>query len=761
MTPRTGPHSLARMSEATPRRGWTAVQFLLVLSLLGTVLLTGTEAGRLLTALRAMGAIVGAVFIIAYLVRAPRDHDLVDGLVLAGLVLFLVTCVTSSIPRLSFEAATTGLAYAGAFWVARGAIVEPRGRELAIVALGGLGTLLGIMFLARWGAVWVEWLSIVGGEVPPLDLNLPSAPYAGIHVAILAGLLLPAAFLLLRRRWIWPVGIAGVTSLLAVIVMSGSRSVWLGLGAASLALAIFGGYRAVRRAPTVVLAGGALVIGLLLIVLGPQLVARLATGSTIELRLAIWGESLERWTASPLIGYGPGTFAAQFNLTDYYNRFEPWHTHPHNTLVQVLFESGVVGLVAAALVVAALVLGVRRHGPMAWAPVAAVAFTAGVGLTENPTISAYLVAPMVVWAAMATPRLRREPTPAPQLRVSVANLGLAAVIALAITSSLVAAWAHDRAARSASEGEEAEVVSSLRQAATFDPGMPLYRRELGVWLMASGDLDGADAQIHRGFELNPADAATLRTVALVRLAAGDTADAIGIAAEAHRRADLHPENALTLAYVAGEINDEDAQLAALVRAVRRYPWLLAAPEWDVVFPDVDKEMLLSEAAASWVDASEYSHRNRQARTWLAAFTGQGEYADEGLAGAAESALLQCEHQEALVVLGRLTGTQAADGAVLRARLMVERAFDGGDDERLLTLLASHDPGIVRMASGGVAGESAAGDHNADVAVYGLIPIRPPVGPILPTPNSGLSAWLRDPLAAADVGAPGSGLAACR
>ena len=145
------------MPEPTRQQRWTAIQILLVICLLGMVLLVGTEAGRLVTALRVVGAVVGTALIVAYLVRAPRDHDLVDALVLAGLVLFLVTCVTSSTPRLSFEAATTALAYAAAFWVARGALSDPRGRELGVLALGALGTLLGIMFVVNWGAVWIDW----------------------------------------------------------------------------------------------------------------------------------------------------------------------------------------------------------------------------------------------------------------------------------------------------------------------------------------------------------------------------------------------------------------------------------------------------------------------------------------------------------------------------------------------------------------------------------------------------------------------------
>ena len=748
------------MSAPTRRQRWTLVQLLLALTLLGTVLLVGTEAGRLLTFLRAVGALAGAAMIVTCLVRAPHDHDRVDVLVLGGLLLFLVTCITSSIPRLSFEAATTALAYAAAFFVARGAVADPRGRDLALVLLGGLGSLLGVLFLISWGVVWIEWMGIVGAP-PPLDSALPSAPYAGIHVAILAGLLLPAAVLLARRPWLWPLGVVGTGSLVAIIVMSGSRSAWLGLLLGGVALIVMGAGRMVMRVPKPLLAAAGLAGAAGLAALGPQLLDRIATGSTVELRLAIWGESLERWAHAPLLGYGPGTFAAQFNLTDYYNRFEPWHTHPHNTAIQVLVESGLVGLLGAGLILAAFIVGVRRHGRIEWAPMAAVVVMAGVGLTENPTISAYLVAPLIVWAALAMPRRPLDPVSVPRRSLRPVNLALATVVGLAVTSTLVASWAHDRAAVAARAVDDEAVTSSLHQAVAFDPAMPLYRRELGTWLMADGHLGEATDEIRRALELNPADAATLRTWALVRLAAGDDAQAMAAATEAHRRADLHPENALTLAYVAAAAGDEPAETEALVRAVRRYPWLLAAPEWDALFAHVDKQALLTAAWDSWSDDAEFSHRNLRARAWLNAITNQPSLSETGIAAAAEGALLRCDPDGATSILGALTGDLAADSTALQALLMTRRAFDETEVDRLLTLLAAHDPGIVRQATDGVAGASAVGDHNADVATYAQIPIRPPIGPVLPTPSSGLSAWLRDPVAAADAGAPGSGLAMCR
>jgi hypothetical protein len=248
---------------------------------------------------------------------------------------------------------------------------------------------------------------------------------------------------------------------------------------------------------------------------------------------------------------------------------------------------------------------------------------------------------------------------------------------------------------------------------------------------------------------------------VVSLASGDETGALAAAATAHRRADLHIENALTLAYVGLAADDDAAVQTGLTRAVRREPWLLAAPDWDMAFPETAKNEILAAAQASWVDATDVSSRNLRARVWLNTMTGMPLPSEAGPALQVEAAMLACEATAAAGLLGPLSDDQTADATALQARLMVQRAFGGSDSPDVLVLLAAHDQGLHRMATGGVAGTSAAGDHNRDVKTYSRIPIRPPIGPVLPTPASGLSAWLRDPVAAADVGAPGTALATCR
>jgi hypothetical protein len=127
---------------------------------------------------------------------------------------------------------------------------------------------------------------------------------------------------------------------------------------------------------------------------------------------------------------------------------------------------------------------------------------------------------------------------------------------------------------------------------------------------------------------------------------------------------------------------------------------------------------------------------------------------------AEAALLMCRPDLAATALDGLDTIEATAGPALEARLIYDRAFGTEVDPATLVLMSLWNTSLARQAEGSVEGDSPFRDYQADVQVYGRIPLTPP-GPTFPTGASGLSAWLQDPIAAADVGAPGSPLAECR
>jgi O-antigen ligase len=764
---------------------------LLAAGLLFLVLLGGTEAGRVSTGLRAAGALLGAILIAIYLWRMPRQHDLADRLVLGGLLVFLVTCVSSTDPRASFDAATSAIAYAAAFYLARGAVASRRGGEMAITVLGSLGIVIGVAFLILWGSIWVRWAQIPGSGLPPFDLRLPAYLYRHQYpIGNLAVLLLPASLVLARRPKVWPVALIGTAASFIVAFLSGGRAIWLA-GVAAVGVAAVAAFISARgvRGPFnrwSIRLGTMAVIAALVAVVAVPFLSRLGATSTIDLRLHMWQTALAHWLASPVVGYGPGSFQREFSLTGYYSQFEPNAPHAHNVLVQVLFEGGIVGLIGLALVCAGLFAGVAQHRRLHWSSAAALSFFVFASAADNPTVVPFLLGPLIVWAALASPRERdkepgrrsaiqpahasgsRSPAVVDPLQpnrgsrrnrlVPALMLSAGAIAIGATCSTLAAAWAFDRAGHAASSGQTAEVVANLSMAVTLDPAFALYHRELGVWRHAEGDLAAARDQLVTAIRLNPADNQAYRAAALLYASEGSD-EAIRLAWSTVALQATHVENALTLAYVSGELNDWQGQHDALVAAVRFAPWLTAAPEWAIAFPNAEPDDVLTDAYMSWRDGDELSARNLKARAWLAGLVGAAPPNEATPALQAEAAILACRPSQALQELSSLEGQGATELETLGAKLLFDESYNRTTDD-LEILIRLRDPGLAGIIARQATGASPVWSFFYDNRYYDRVAITPPGGPVLPTPASGLSAWLRDPTGAADRGAPGSGLAKC-
>ena len=743
-----GPYALSRRWVDLPLAAVLVVAFLLV----------GSDAGRLTTEIRVLGAVIGAGFIAVYLFWAPRDHDVVDLLVVGGLVAFSVACATSSMPRLSFDPAVTAFAYAATFYVARRAVSTDEGRQLALIVLGTLGAAIAVLYLILWGAVWLRWFAVPGAGAPPLNLIVPTAQFSQIHVGMVVGMLMPAILLLARRPVIGLVGVAGVVASSAVLVMSGSRSVWLGLAAALLAGALAARGRVWRDAGRW-LAFAALSVGALAIIAAPQLIARLATISTIEQRMTVWSLAISEWLDAPLAGHGPGTFSTAFLETGYNNLYNTYIPYAHNLPIQILFETGLLGAVAAMALCAAVVTGLR-HNRRAWAPMAGLAFFAAAAFTEDPNQSSATVMVLIVWTSLLMPR----PVPARRhanraLRVAIASA--ACVLAVAVGSTLAASWWYDRARVAAIDAHRDKVVAHLQTAVMLDPSFALYQRDLGSWLASQGDLLGARDHLDRAVSLAPADPAARRALALVALQDGDVGGAYAVANDALAVARLHVENALTLAYVETQTGDPRAAERALVEVVRVAPWVIAAPEWDRLFSAALKDDLIKEASRSWVASEEASSRNARARTWLAAFSSMPLPSDASLADSAEFALFECDFGSAADIYAAMRREEATEAQALQGMAMLAHASGGVTNDRISTLLSLRGRGLALQAFGGVIGHRAVTDYTKDVHTYSRLPILPGFGPVFPTEDSGLSVWLNDPVAAAESAAPRISLAQCR
>lgn len=742
---------------------------LLAASLIFFLLLGGTDAGRLITGLRAAGAVISGALIAVCIWRSSRYSDRTDKLVVLALLAFVATCAMSQFPRFSFDAATTALALCAAFLVAREVVATEAVRQLLITVLGLCGLVLATAFAVLWGLVWIRWMSVQGAGLPPLDLILPVGPYRHFHVVgMTISLLLPAIVTMAARRGVLrPVFSLGILAAAEVILMSGSRTVWLATGVGLSLPLLARGAGALRRIPVPAYAALAVGAGLLLISgAANPILDRLAGTSTLELRGEIWTATLDRWLAHPLIGSGPGSFYATLTLSDYFGSFPDVGRHADNAVIQLLAEAGLLGLAGLGLLVAGILVGVRDWSRVPWAAAAGVVIFLLSSFTDNPSDTTGLVVIGLAWVVLAIPRKKHVGEAGDLGRsrrfVRVAALGTGSVLAAASGLTLLAGWSFDQATAAAHRGDSPAVLTHLSEAIGLDPSQPLYRREIGIWHVAAGDAARGWADLVTAFKLNPADASTARALALVASAEGDHPSSIAWAERAVRLRATHAENRLTLAYVAARAGEDEIAAEALTDVLRREPWIAAAADWDTTFPTGDALNRLLSAAQERAGSQPGGPRLQLADAWLAASVALPSPDGIGPDAVASAAVIDCRLPQAQAAIEAMTTAEAASSDGLRARVLVARAIGSSSVNDTITLASLRWPLLGMLATRVTPGASPFADPATDFALYRRIPMPPPdLGLILPTADSGMSAWLREPAAAADRGAPNSGLASCQ
>lgn len=168
---------------------------------------------------------------------------------------------------------------------------------------------------------------------------------------------------------------------LAALVLTFARAAWLGLGAAGLLLAVLALRASAlrRRALALSWSGVAALGGLTL--LHPGVRERFLSAFDLQAnadRLFIWSRALEIIRDHPLLGVGFGNY--QRICSAYYDRVDPafpMRTWAHNSPLSLLAETGPLGLLLAALVVAAAIRALwgrwREGWPFAAGGLAALA----------------------------------------------------------------------------------------------------------------------------------------------------------------------------------------------------------------------------------------------------------------------------------------------------------------------------------------------------------------------------------------------------
>ena len=756
------------------------------------VLVGGTDASVTSTPLRALDALIGGALIVLWLRRLPRDNDALDRATLVALLAFLVAGAFSRYPRQSFDAALAATAYVAAFHLGRRAFADAATRARLVIVLAALGLAISTAFVAAWGSAWIEWGVLTRFEGwPPVDLVLPRGPYRHPHVVgMLVALLAPALLVLgrIRVRWAKAIAAAGLLAAVLVLVMSGSRTVWLAAVVASLVgitLLLQRGAPPRLFSGWVLVTAGAIAAGAVaaawLTGAADAFVGRITDLATFGGRGRIWSAALEMWGSSPLVGTGPGSFPLELSQVGFYDGTGFTPRHADNTVIQLLAETGIAGVAGAAFTAWAFLraaLPVRSAGQAL--ALVAVVFVAVAGLADNPTDTSNLIVLAVTWAAVATSRppamsavraARRRYRSARWIRVATAVA--AGIVALAATITYLASASFDAARTRLAAGDRPGALAALHVAVTLDPGMALYRRDRGMLELVTGDAVGAERDFQAALEINPSDDTAVRGLAIIASLGDRHGQALLWARHALglQRAEL--ANVLLLAAIAERAGNSIAADAALSDAVRQAPWLTAGPHWTGSFPSGDRlEGVLERAGHAWAAGVRAPALTDLQPTWLAALTGRGDIADalsrdpEPLPATSRALVgaFDCDASTAEAAARDLEAALAAEGharAHWTVRALVWR-LAGRDLEETIRLARLRAPAVADALTREAWPLLPLSDGAQDYRFYRRQAVPGiDVGLTLPSAEQGLAAWLNDPYGAAARGAPASPLNACR
>jgi tetratricopeptide (TPR) repeat protein len=539
--------------------------------------------------------------------------------------------------------------------------------------------------------------------------------------------------------------VVGILTLL-IVVVDGSRMVWLAIAVASAALFI---PLAIRRWPRdrtrqvgIGLAFAAVVGAAALSGIAGSVLQRLLTAESIEARLAMWEPLTEAWLSKPLAGYGPGSFPWVLQFTDYFDTNGWAPRHPDSVIFQLLPEAGLLGAAALTIVLATLLSPIFRGRSVAARWVLIAFAMAGVG--ANPTDFGFLVAVAIAWVAFAIPREPAGPVRAPAAHrlTKAALIASFGVVAVAWTATAAADVSY-LSARSAISGEGLdEAIPRLELARSLDPGMALYARQLGTAQLLTDDAPAAILNLEDAVQLNPSDDLARRVVALAHSASGDSDSAWAALERAIETQRSDPTNLLLAARWYTQTGRDVLALATLGEVVQAWPEIVAAPGWTEFLPPSISTLDVVEIALDrWSQDVPSPEPRFLQPALLAVWAGRNNLAEESAEeelgpslGPMYVAVMRCSANAPLLL-------ERAPDAVRRTSLywsLVARqsALDGQHNDRALRLFAIMTGD--RLLSGPTdetlnpLNENGAGGFSADIWGYRRTPIAWPDHDPLPS-----------------------------
>jgi O-antigen ligase len=580
------------------------------------VLIGGGFPGVFAPAFRMADVVIAAIALVLWLVASFYHPRWRPNTVLwpafgTMLIAFAVTTVTSVLPRLSLEYVAYAVVLIGLYLLLVRLQAHPFiGRRIGSIAVI-LVVAIGVYYLYVSVTLWQAWWAIVGRlTIPPLRPGFeslafgnPSSLGATCVLLFVAG----AAHLGLvgwgRRIVVVVLG----ALVLVVCLVTGARSVWLGVAVTVAIVALLWFASPARRDALAaslrtgrgraVLAAVVVIGGVGAVVAGPGILVRMGFGDPY--RPGYWLASIRMFRDAPLFGQGPGTWAAERAPFTTPGDLDFYIPHGHNVYLQTIGELGLAGVIAGIVVIFVVgrligrsLAGTAEQRRYAWATIAAIAYLGGHQLvdvvTNLPVVLFALALPISRLDALALAARDVPEESAGRPRAPLIWLRRLAVVPLIVVAGLAVAWLawttrvavkHQDAVDAANDGRWAPALSIALDVVAADPDIPAYRVTLGLARARTENLSAAVAELRTAAEIDEFPQSWL-DIAALEVLAGRPDEAHDALDHALRLGFQQPSISLAATGLYARLGDIDAARESLADAFEEAPSIAGDPWWN-------------------------------------------------------------------------------------------------------------------------------------------------------------------------------------
>jgi O-antigen ligase/tetratricopeptide (TPR) repeat protein len=626
-------------------------------------------------ALQLIAILTIGVWAIAAIVRPVMRPAGPLMLPIAGLCCaYVLSAIFSQRPRLSFEPALAGLAFACAFFALRAVLRDPWIRRRIAVLIVALTVAVSIMYIAQVVAEWVQWWDAIGRlAFPPLRPSWVSLSFGSPNLMasflVLAGPLAVALLPALRapRAAVWIVAML----MLIALVLTGTRAVYLGLVVGSVVgvalIILFSGASAVLQISRRTILIASALVGTTALVALPAVLYRVGQGGD-TIRFDLWRSAIAIFNQFPILGGGPGTWVQLKTLANPTGVPNPVFSNAHSLYFQTGAELGAVGIVAS-LALAAAVLRLLAAGTRSPGGLSRESVGAGVGLTAFAVEAAFdtltnvpmvclLIVSIVAWidAGLNSTNEAQRADFAPAVgRVIPAFALIVIVVSVPLLVRTNQGWASaNEGDAAAARGDWPAAAQHYAAARATDPDFTLYDLEEASAIARIGRIDDARTRLQQAVLADPV-AINLLSLAAVERDLGDTTEALVHVQQAIALGKGEPTVAFNAGLIAESLDELPLALDRYGEVVALAPELIQSSFWTSPDRKVEKDDIVSAAVGRTIPLNAsliyaYDAQSARARAMIVAQP------------------LTPERNTYLAIVDWLSGDRDAGLAGLRARL---------------------------------------------------------------------------------------------